>query len=265
MKLATIFLVIVGLIFVSVGCSKPPAVTVTPPAPTPAAKPPDPTTDTAGAVADSGTPSTPTASPAPTLADVSADVKTEGFKYYGLDNPKPVNLEVARSDAKTVSTGTAIATLKQIKDGKAIFTLQHTGGLSALLGDEDDSAEKDGVYTISSTIANLSSNHTLALPAECTVGKTWNEDTKFTIKDKTATQKTVYKIVGPTKVQTKAATYPDALLVTSSGDILVNDQVRKVSAKIWYVSGKGMVRTEFTISPVKPGEKATTFTIQETK
>src|SRR5688500_898468 len=63
-----------------------------------------------------------------TPADVPADVKHEAFEYYGLDNTAPVELRMTRGKDKL--TGTRINRFMEVKDGNAIYEVEHTGGLS---------------------------------------------------------------------------------------------------------------------------------------
>jgi hypothetical protein len=203
--------------------------------------------------------------PGPSVADIPADLKeTDAYKYYGLDNPKPVDMELVISPKNETLTGATVITLKEIKDRKAIYSIERTGGLHQYFGSEEDSLEPDGLHMISSSVGKLSSDRTLQVPSKLTPGTTWTVNTTLNTASGTATENTTYKVVGVQSVKTKVGTYDNALVVTSNGEATVQGVRNVANGKQWLVPGRGLVRYEISLTDTKKKTK-TSFLLQETK
>jgi hypothetical protein len=263
--LSALAAVMVGLVLI--GCQPKPAeptVTVNPPSGSTG------TTGTATAPDGTGTKSSTDAgegSQPVANVEIPAELKaTDAYRYYGFASDKPVDMQFERGDAPgTVVTGTAVMRAKEAKDGKVLFTIERTGGLGEAFGNEEVSLEKDGVYTLSSSKAKLGSDRTLELPATLEPGKTWDVTTTLSGGGKTITAKMKYKVVGKAKVDTKAGSYPDALLITSTGSSTMDGQGSTMTSKQWMVEGKGIVRMEIVSTPSGKGAKPSKSVLQETK
>lgn len=231
---------VAGLLLAS-GCGGPakPAAKGGTPAPAPAG----PSTDSA--------PSNPEAV---SLSELPEELKTDAFEYYGLGNTKPVDLERTEEGNPNVVTGSQRFWLKEVKDGKATFVVERTGGFASV-GDSELSLESDGLYAMSSTIGKITP-HQLELPAKLDVGTQWTSDTKLEQPNgNSLEQKATNKVVRAEKVKTKAGEY-DALLVESSGPAKINGESVEMRTKAWFVKGLGAVKMEIVTTP-KTGPKQT--------
>jgi hypothetical protein len=216
---------------------------------------PSATTETAPAPAEPGAP-TPVA-----LSELPDALKTDAYEYYGLGNTKPMDLERTVAGQADVVTGSQRFWLKEVKDGKATFVVERTGGFASV-GDSELSLEPDGLYAMSSTIGKITP-HQLELPAKLDVGTSWTSETKLEEANGISLeQKATNKVVKMEKVSTKAGDY-DALLVESSGPAKINGESMEMRTKAWFVKGLGAVKMEIVQTP-KTGPKQT-ITIQATK
>jgi hypothetical protein len=207
----------------------------------------------------SGTPATPTKTY--TLADVPADLKGEAFEYYGLGNDKPVDMEVVQTAQPDPETGAQITTLKEVKDGEAIFEIERTGGLGRL-GTQTVALRKDGIFIVGSSTAEIKSTGP-ELPQDLTPGKSWDNDLSLQQADGTKMElkvKTTVKGVG--KFKTKAGER-EGLRVVSNGSGTMKGEPVTIQGESWYVKGLGGVKSSFTYT-TKNGQK-NEISIQETK
>lgn len=196
----------------------------------------------------------------PTLDQIPAELKNEAYYYYGLANSTPMDMEITDTAAPdTPKTGAQTVTLKEIKDGKAIFDVERTGNL-AELGSQEVTLEKDGVYVTEATIAKI--DHELEIPSDLTPGKTWVSDLKVEEAGRSVNLKNSFKIVGKEKVTTKVGVR-DAILITSTGKGTMQGQPVRIESKNWYARDIGGVKSIIKIIPAKG--PARTMTIQETK
>lgn len=209
----------------------------------------------AGSTPNGGSPT----APAPDLAAIPANLKHDAFEYYGLGNANPIDMEVANSAQSGVMTGAQTTKFEGMKDGKAVFSIERTGGLISL-GMQKVTVEPDGVYATESSIVKL--ERELELPAELTPGKTWANRTVVDQPSQKVDVKNTFKVVGPTKVTTKAGER-DALLITSTGKGQIQGQNVTINSKSWFVRGVGNVKSELTIQ--YPNNRTEKVTIQETK
>ncbi|MCW5942564.1 MAG: hypothetical protein KIS66_10055 [Fimbriimonadaceae bacterium] len=191
--------------------------------------------------------------PKPDLAALPADLKHAGYDYYGLGNPKQVELEIV--SGTNVHTGTQTTTLEKIENGKASFHVDRTGGI-AMLGSGDYSLEKDGVYAVGSSLGTVS--RSIELPADLAPGKTWTVDFKLEASGSDLKYKATMKAVAIEKVKTKSGTY-DAIRIESSGPGTHNGKPIKMAMKGWYAKGEGAVKMEMSITDEKGQTNSTTI------
>jgi len=244
MKLRWIFL---SSVVIAAGCSNPPAATTTKPEG-------DKPTATAG-----GTPEEPKA-PVATAAEIPASLKGDAYDYYGLANAEPIKMEI-RSATPPARSGLQTIKLKEIKDGKAIFTVDRTEGL-ADLGSMELSLDDKGLFVLSTNIGKVEENH-LELPNGLAVGKTWNVKSKITRDTGQSVENdATFKVQRTEKVTTPVGTY-DALLITSTGPATVSGTKMSMSTKGWFVKGRGPVKMEIDIQ--QPGQPVNKMTIIEVK
>ena len=195
------------------------------------------------------------------LSSLPDELKHEAFEYYGLGNDQPMDLERTIVGQPDTVTGSQSFRLKEVKDGKALFTVVRTGGFASV-GDSDLSLELDGIYAMSSTIGTITP-HQLELPAKLGVGAKWDAETKLEQGGGiTLEHKSVNKVVGMQKVTTPAGTY-DALLIESSGPAKIQGEAKEMRTKAWFVKGLGAVKME--IVEISKGGSKQTILIQNTK
>jgi hypothetical protein len=208
-----------------------------------------------------GTPETPDQTPPATVSldQLPSDLKNEAFSYYGLGYSKPMDMEVVDSSQPGTMTGAQTITLKEIKDGKAVFQIERTGNL-AQLGAQEVTLEKDGIYVTASDVAKV--NHDLELPNDLSAGKTWKNRMVVDQPGREVEMDSTFKIVGERKVKTKVGDR-NALLITSTGQGKMQGQKVRMVSENYYVRDIGGVKSVIKI--VYPDGKVRTMTIQETK
>lgn len=211
---------------------------------------------------DAGTPAAQSiADSADPKAPVPAELQNDAFHYYGLDNFKPMPMEMKVTGGKA-STGTQTVEYSGLKGGKAIFVLKHTAGLTEL-GDTTLSLEKDGLYSTATTIGK-GGDHEIELPASLAIGTQWPVKSTYTTNDgRKISTEAKFKVVRTEKVKVPGGSY-DALYVTSDGTAQFDTQKVRMVTLNWYVKDHGLVKTEIiTVDPAT--KKKTTYLIQETK
>lgn len=192
------------------------------------------------------------------IEQVPAELKTEGYEYYGLSHGAPIEFEVVMPNSSTPETGTAVTKLTAVKDGVATFVTDRTGPLESL-GSEELIVKPDGIYNTKIGGQPVEPVQ-LVMPADVSVGKVWTSKGKIKLQDgKTFTQDMKFKVVGREKVKTKAGEF-DALKVTAQGEITVGDKRSQSNITAWYVKGLGTVKMAITTSS-PPGK----MTVEATK
>ena len=178
-------------------------------------------------------------------------LKNDAFEYYGLGNDKPVRLEIVENGLPNI--GTKTVRLEGIKGDKATYTLHQDGGLSGQ-GDITLSLEKDGIYTMKSSVGRLKA-HSLEMPAKLEVGGGWKDHTEMS--DGKIVLDNDLKIVGKERVSTPGGTFDEALHVTSTGGGTMGGGPIDLATESWYVRGLGAVKQILRITPKGKGAKRT--------
>lgn len=199
--------------------------------------------------ADSSGPGGSTVSDAP--PGLPAELKNDAFEYYGLGNDKPVRLEIVENGLPNV--GTKTVKLDKIEGDKATYTLHQDGGLAGQ-GDITLSLEKDGIYTMKSSVGKLKP-HSLEMPAKLDVGGGWKDHTEM--GDGKIVLDNDLKIVGKERVSTPGGTFDEALHVTSTGSGTMGQGPINLETESWYVRGLGAVKQILRITPKGKGAKRT--------
>ena len=181
---------------------------------------------------------------APTIDQIPAEVKTEAFDYEGLANTQ-LQKFVDTASTSSPSTGTFQVTLKEIKDGKAIFEEVSTGGIA---GEQTEkmSADAIGIYHEELAPAKLLTPHVIELPAKPAPRLTWTDKTSIDYGAATGssmvfTGEETNKVVGIQSIKIKLGTF-DALEVDTTGTGTFNKDPITVSEKRWFVKGVGIVK-----------------------
>lgn len=192
------------------------------------------------------------------IDQVPAELKTEGYEYYGLTHGQPIEFEVSMPNSTTPDTGTATTKLTAVKDGVATFVTERTGPLESL-GAEELIVKKDGIYNTKIGGQPVEPVQ-LVMPADVPIGKTWASKGKIKLQDgQTFTQDMKFKVAGQEKVKTKAGVF-DSLKITAQGEIKVGDKRSQSNITAWYVKGLGTIKMEITTS--NPAGK---MTVEATK
>ncbi len=203
----------------------------------------------------------PEATPAVDPASVPAELKHEGYEYYGLGAEKPINMEIVSSAGNAIQTGEQSVKLKSVEGGKAIYEITRTGQLGQQLGNMEVRVEKDAIYVHSSPIATVGEKD-IELPASLAPGSTWKTRTIVKQDGQTMDVTNDFKVEGVEKLKTKVGEY-DALLVTSKGSGTVQGQKLRMETQSWHVKGRGNIKT--IMKTFDATNRANTITIQETK
>jgi hypothetical protein len=196
--------------------------------------------------------------PKPVLPET---LKSEAYRYYGLSNEKPLDMEViSRAQPGSTTTGAQLNTLSAVEGSVATYQISRTGNLQAQLGNMEVTLESDGIYVKSSDIAQVG-KHDLEFPNTVTPGFKWSSRTQVTQPNREIDLTVDSKIVGVVKLKAKSGDV-DALLVTSGGKGKVLGQPTRMESKSWFVKDVGMVRSEMKTSGEKG--KSQTVTIRAT-
>jgi hypothetical protein len=202
--------------------------------------------------------------PAPPAAldrsTIPAELKHEAYEYFGLGNEAPVEMQVVVSTDPGVKTGTVTTTLTELKDGKAVFTIDRTGGLMQL-GTQKVSLEKDGIYVIESTGAVIDKPQ-MELSANLNPGSTWKSTLKVDQPGSKMELSTTYTVKGIEKFKSKKGER-EGLLVVAKGTGTANGVPITFESREWYVKGVGGVKAVLA-TKTKDG-KGQTITIEESK
>ncbi len=222
-----------------------------------------PSADASASPSVSASPSA-SATPAADLKEVPAELQTDAYHYYGLNNTKVMSLEMTQSsgERKQSSIGTLETKFKGLDKEGPVFEIVYGGDLAAALGSNSVSLKKDGIHVVSMTSGTVTGDN-LELPAKLAPGTTWHSKTVIKKPEATLEQDVQFKVVGVQKIQTKASTYPDALLVVGNGTMKMNGGTTHVTLKAWYVKDRGSVRQEMSMH--EKGKPDTTVIIQESK
>jgi hypothetical protein len=220
-------------------------------------------------VPDSSTPATTgdksaAASPPPAStppAALPASLHHEGFDYSGVTHTAPIDLEMtSTANPGAVTTGSQTITFDGIKDGKAIYKVDRTGGLAAI-GTEEWTISKDGVFMSKSSIVDAG-GMAMELPAHPKPGMTWKFHAKASSAGINMDMVMTLTILRKEKVTTKAGTFEDALVVEQDGVGTMQTQKTRTVSQNWYVKGLGLVKAE--MKTVGPDGKTQSVSIQET-
>lgn len=216
---------------------------------------------TSGSASGSSTGSTPATTTAANPAEIPANLKHDGYVYYGLANTAPMKLEI-RDSAQPSATkvGTQTVEYKGMIEGKPTFLIERTGGIE-VLGAQEVRLEPDGVYNSSSTVAKVGPK-ALEIPANLAPGTTFPSHEEVDQSGQSMILDSVFKVERTEKVTTKAGEH-EALLITSTGKGKINGQDVTTSTKGWYVKNLGAVKSELTT--YFPKGTTETITIEEIK
>ncbi len=200
----------------------------------------------------------------PTVAldrsQIPAELKNDAYEYFGLGSEKPVDMQVVVSSEPGVKTGTVTTTLTEVKDGKAVFTIERTGGLIQL-GTQKVTLQKEGIYVTESTDAVLDSPQ-LELSSNLKPGSTWSSKLKVDKPGSKMELATTYTVKGIEKFRTQKGPR-EGLLVLAKGSGTANGQPITFESREWYVKGVGGVKAVL-VTKMKGGQSQT-ITIEETK
>jgi hypothetical protein len=199
----------------------------------------------------------------PAPPPVPEELKSEAFHWYGLGNSKPMKIEISITDQPTMEAEQTV-TLVDVKDGKATYEVSR----GEKLGTDSVSLEKDGIYTLGSTLITQKI-HNLDMPAQVPPGTHWTNTGKVDMhsetRDSSVSQDLVLRVIGVTEVDTKAGKQ-SALRIRESGSLTVDGVKYRMDSDLYYVKDKGLVKSVAVMrDQSKPKNPAHIVTIQETK
>lgn len=193
-------------------------------------------------------------------AEVPPEFRTDAFEYYGLGNKGIMNLEMKAPEAGVTTGSQEFRQLRVTGDG-VIFAINRTGNLGGMTGANEVIAKRDGIYVISSSMAKVTEPQ-LELPADLSPGKTWSTTVEVDQPSNQMKLTTTNRVVRTESVTTPVGTYPDALLVTSEGQGVMNGSNVKLSQRAWFVRGRGSVKSEISVTQ---GTSTRKLTVSEAK
>ncbi len=228
-----------GVVLLSIGCdSKVPDSNF-------AVKTPSPAKGGDAGKPEPGSKSTPETPPAPKTdidrSKVPAELQTDAYRYYGLSNTKPLDMEFTKMPEKSILTGATTARMTKVDKGSATFAVETTGSLHETQGDGTVTLKPDGVWEDTSDKLKVD-RPMLALPTGVEKGKSWKVDSTFTLDSRTAHEKMNFKSEGFKPVTIDKQTH-NALYVVGTGT-LTGGSEGPVTIREWFVKDIGMVKME---------------------
>lgn len=213
---------------------------------------------TSSATAPKDPPADPATEPAAVAFQPAADLKHSGYEYYGLSRTQALTFKVTR-DGADMGEGTQVVNAPKDAAGPAVFEIVREGSLSGV-GNQTVELRKDGIFT-TMLAGNALKTPMLELPATLVAGTKWSSNGTLTLGDgSSTTMKMDYKIVGAESVKAGGKTY-DALKLTSSGTMTIQDVTHKTTGTMWLVKGIGAVKTTMKIDMGKGKTTETTMEV----
>lgn len=199
----------------------------------------------------SAPPSTPAT---PTLAEVPAVLKHEGYEWYGLGNEKGIKLKLTQD--KTVQTGDQKFVVDKI-EGNTVHFKQVWGGDLSYYGEARYVLDEKGIAGTEAQGTKVDPPQ-LELPAKVTPGYSWKTPGKLEMQGGSISNLAA-TIVGikPLKVAGRSI---QALLVRRTSTIDVTGKPQKMTVAEYYEKGVGVVRMEVKMEGA--GSPTRSFTIE---
>jgi hypothetical protein len=188
---------------------------------------------------------------------VPANLQNDAYHYRGLNRRDSTTFAVSTlapgaTQPKEDSGGEVVKFLG-MQDGKAKFSIERTGAMESLFGSDEVLLDDQGVTIQTSDSGDLN-GHPIDLISKLTPGATWKTDYSVNLKKSAqlpdggvSADHSVFKVVGPQKVKTKAGTF-DAILVESLGNDTLNNQKLVLKTQSWYAKDRGAVKIVVTTS-----------------
>ncbi len=244
-----------ALSLVVVGCS---GSTTTPSTTTP---PPKTTSEKPDDTSSKETPVTETKTPPsaekPKLETLAANLKHEGYEYYGLGNTTPLKMSLVQG-ARTLK-GAQETELEEVKADGAVFRQAWTEEL-AMNGTSKVRVTPEGVFGIEAQ-GNALNPPQMEMPAKITPGFKWSSHTKLTVNGETV-ESTDSKIVGM-KTITLGKKPHSVLVVTRSSKVDISGKKKVLDSTEYYEKGIGPVKVDVKVSG--GGDPVQTFSMEHTE
>lgn len=191
----------------------------------------------------------------PKVEDIAADLKTDGYTYYGLDCKKTLTYKLTQQPNLGEKTGTQSVVYKGLHDGNPTFTIKRDGDLS-ILGDDEVILKPDGVYSTFAAATTIDPPM-LALPAKLAVDVSWpSHETVKGMDGKDIKIDMTNKVVRKEKIKVAGGEF-DCFVATTTGN-LTKDQKIGVNGTSWYAPGYGVVKMVLNIKD-KDGDRTSTI------
>lgn len=194
----------------------------------------------------------------PKPEDVPANVKTDAFRYLGLNQTSSPKFELSGSPAG-IQTGSIETKLVSIDNGVPRYKQTWTGGLT-YIGESELIARPDGVFSVSAAGRSFDPPQ-MELPSAPVKDKTWSANQKMELQGATIDSSQV-RVLGVQTVKTKLGTF-QALAVRGLVTGKRDGKTLKVVMTAHYVKDKGPVRIE--IQGPGPDGKPSVTLLQATK
>lgn len=214
------------------------------------------TTGTTGTTTDPKTAAEPAKTP--TVADIPAELKHDGFEYYGLGAAKPLKM-ISKQKGSPDLNGQTEFQLLEYADGKAKFKQVFGGELSSQFPDSELILDKDGVYSINLGASELDKPQ-MELPAKVEAGKVWKLDKPIEASG-TTISKFDSRIIGPEKITVPLGTY-DAMKVTADVEMQAGGSKRTAKMTAWYAKGIGTVKLSMVFFDGKTTNERTLMAVK---
>lgn len=193
-----------------------------------------------GGESPAGTSENSTPAPKTDAEDVTAEMKNDGYMYYGLGNSKKLVYDFTLNG--TTEEGTQVTEYQGKQDGVPTYKMTRTGSLSDM-GDETLQLTEKGIMLTDTSMGKLGES-VIALPAKIAVGDTWNTSQTITRVDgKELKMEVTYKVEKEGKVSVPGGEF-DCITISSKGTTEMDGKKSPFSGTVSYSKGVGVVKLQ---------------------
>lgn len=191
-----------------------------------------------------------------TPPSIPTTIKHDGYLYSGLDKLGQQTFLVKIGD-QPESESVQTTNIQSSDSGSLTLERTRDGALAAV-GSDAVKVDDKGVSVVSVSIGKLL-KPSLELPADLSIGKTWQSASTIETGTETIKNSGSYKVVGDGPLKVAAGSFT-ARKVTFTGTIETSKGRGKVVGTYWFVKGLGAVKTEMT--QTMPGQEPQTFILE---
>ena len=172
--------------------------------------------------------------------DVTAEMKNDGYMYYGLGSTKKLVYDFTLNG--TTEEGSQVTEYLGKQESTPTYKMSRTGSLSDM-GDETLQLTEKGIMLTDTSMGKLGAS-VVALPAKLAVGDTWNTSQSITRVDgKELKMEVSYKVEKMGKITVPAGEF-DCVTISSKGTTEMDGKKSPFSGSVSYSKGVGVVKLQ---------------------